>query len=140
MGVFQTEVPVPAGSDSSRATVRGVTNGLQITVPLAMRPGYESMRAPSTFQPDHAAPGTGAEVKQTSAAPTSAERAGVAPSEGTTLGAGALAQRVVAPAPEELALAQGVEIVEEEYPWPQKRADASEGWWDNRGEFHSYGE
>jgi hypothetical protein len=32
----------------------------------------------------------------------------------------------------------GIEIVEEEYEYPEKDADASEGWVDIRGEFQSY--
>jgi len=35
--------------------------------------------------------------------------------------------------------AQGVEVVEEEFPWPEKLADAAAGWLDNRGDFHEYG-
>ncbi|CAE7228882.1 unnamed protein product [Symbiodinium sp. CCMP2592] len=32
----------------------------------------------------------------------------------------------------------GIEITEEEYPYPEKDADAAEGWFDNRNEFQLY--
>merc|ERR1719330_1425276 len=47
--------------------------------------------------------------------------------------------RQQSPSPTELAVAQGVEVVEEDFPWPEKQADAAAGWWDNRGDFHEYG-
>lgn len=42
------------------------------------------------------------------------------------------------PAPEELASADGVEVTDEEFEWPEKDADASSGWWDHRGDFYEY--
>ena len=32
----------------------------------------------------------------------------------------------------------GIEVIEEEYDYPEKDADAAEGWIDMRGEFQSY--
>ena len=32
----------------------------------------------------------------------------------------------------------GVEVIEEDYEYPAKDADASDGWTDARGEFHEY--
>lgn len=39
------------------------------------------------------------------------------------------------PTPEEL---EDVEVLDEDFLWPEKQADAASGWWDNRGEFHEY--
>lgn len=138
--VFETTVRVPPQGDASRATLREATSGLLITVPLraVQRPGYVGMPASSLPAAVHVA--SGKPARATYSAPA---RAAVAP--GTAGSTSAEGARAPAPTPvttsltpEELALAQGVEIVEEEYPWPEKRSDAAEGWWDNRGEFQYY--
>jgi len=33
----------------------------------------------------------------------------------------------------------GIEVEDADFPWPEKNADASEGWFDNRGDFQYYG-
>jgi len=144
--IFETTVPVPTRGDTSRATLREVANGLQITLPLraAASPGYASMPALSSPQSVYTASGKQAQARQTSSAPTPAavttSVGGDRSARTVAMGAGAPASTLAAasPTPEELALAQDVEIVEKDYPWPEKRADAAEGWWDNRGEFQYY--
>lgn len=32
----------------------------------------------------------------------------------------------------------GVEVEDENFPWPEKKADAVDGFFDNRGDFHPY--
>lgn len=44
------------------------------------------------------------------------------------------------PNPSTMVVNDGIEITDEETPEPEKDADAAEGWWDLRGEFHEYGE
>jgi len=38
----------------------------------------------------------------------------------------------------QLPSSEGLEVVEEDFEYPEKRADACDGWLDNRGEFQSY--
>jgi len=150
--VFETAVLVPPRGDAARATLRNVNNGLLITVPDIVVADFledVGVQGSSPPQPSQARSEAGLHWKQTSNPPEPAELAGNAASvrrekqvasEGETASPGVRASStaVVTPTPRELALAQGVEIVDEDYPWPEKLADASEGWWDNRGEFHDY--
>jgi len=130
--------------------LRDVSNGLQITMPLhaAANAGHTGVMAPSSSQSVKAHSRRQPQSTYKTSTPTQAELAGLAAGFGSATSdatkratpalAPALAVAPAVPTPEELALGQGVEIVEEDYPWPEKRADAAEGWWDNRGEFQYY--
>jgi len=121
--VFDVALPVPMSADASQARLRDVRGGLQIVLPLRAAP---SRAVPShSTQPDI---DVQSPVSPTAVPPPS--RSGTASATTTPT--------PVELTPEQRKLIEGVEIVEEDFPWPEKRADAVEGWWDNRGTFQYY--
>mmetsp|Transcript_5162 Transcript_5162/g.8713 ORF Transcript_5162/g.8713 Transcript_5162/m.8713 type:complete len:276 (+) Transcript_5162:62-889(+) len=136
--ILEASVPVPPG-DVSLATVRQTRHGLDIIVPL--RQHLRPANTPKTDQKgqkdqsvdqgvDQSVRGHGFHRGQrpdqgdvaTQPKPRKASATSEVPKESKV----------------SLPPSDGIEIVEEEYEYPEKDADASEGWVDIRGEFQSY--
>lgn len=138
--ILEGVVALPRGADVDGARVRHEQDGLRITMPVAARKHGEADSERLQFQQQEhqrRKPAVGSRVH--------GAEAGRGGTLASTPAAAAVHRKPPAqlrkktgPTPQELALAQGVEMVSEEYPWPKKHPDAAEGWYDNRGEFHEY--
>eukprot|EP00435_Cladocopium_sp_Y103_P032564 s2287_g8.t1 len=130
--ILEASVQVPPG-DVSLATVRQTRQGLDITVPALRQPSLrpDTLKTPKTGDEDQKdqrvdqgvdqnVHGVGQRQDQSDAAMPRPKPESRATSEVS------------------LPPSDGIEIVEEEYEYPEKDADASEGWIDVRGEFQSY--
>lgn len=147
--LFQADVAVPGGADGGRAVLRRLADGLAVTVPLRhSSPAPRAEAVPSELQTASApraeapAPGprqprrwTPVQPPPAAQAPSPASRQ---PRRAAPMPPQGAAQALRGPSAGELARAQGVDLVEEEFPWPEKSADAVAGWRDNRGDFHEY--
>lgn len=123
--ILEASVPVPPG-DVSLATVRQTRHGLDITVPLRqhLHPANTPKTGDQKGQKDQS-------VDQSVHGFHGVHR-GQQPDQDD------VAMRQPKPRKVSLPPSDGIEIVEEEYEYPEKDADASEGWVDIRGEFQSY--
>jgi len=112
--IFEAAVLVPKTCDTAGLVVRHARRGLEIIMPKKV------------YKPPPTRVGTSAEGVKTVAS-TRLMRLAVAPM------AVHQPQPVVLPYPSE-----GVEVVDDDFPEPEKLPDAADGWWDKRGEFHLY--
>jgi len=134
--ILEGVVALPRGGDVDGARVRHEEDGVRITMPLAARRQREIDAERLLLQQQQQQ-----HQRQRAAAAGRSVRGAQADRGSTTPGRGSstsVKPVAAGPTPEEWALAQGVEIVSEEYPWPEKHPNAAEGWYDNRGEFHEY--
>jgi hypothetical protein len=117
--VIQRTFDIPASGDPSRATVEDVIEGVVVHVPLRKRKPHarREVSLDSETMPRPTPP-----PSPKTAAPLAADEVQMKATE----------QVVVLPSSE------GLLIEEEAWPEVQKDEDASEGWWDNRGEFQYY--
>jgi len=127
--LLEGRLDFPPGADVSGATVRSVQGGVEITV-ASSRKRHEGVRLRGSSEQEHA----------------SERRVRGRHSQEDLEASKRLGQATVEqepslppqPSPRDLALAQGVEILDEEYLWPAKNPDAATGWYDTRGDFHEY--
>lgn len=115
--ILEASVPLPHGADVGRATVRQYgTQGVEVLVPG--RPTRAQVEQPTVSRPSTLVTARSAEHAKRlrrPAVPTLPAR-----------------PKVVLPS------SDGVAVVDEDFPYPEKKSDASSGWMDNRGEFQSY--
>jgi len=125
--ILELEMPLPSvGVDASRTTIRNIRGGIELIVPK-LRPS----KPPATAQ-------TGA--RDSMATPPSISQA-TRQTQGVPKRSPPLRQNMLAQRPVQwwrLPPSDGVEVVDEDWPAEEKRADAAEGWMDNRGEFQAY--
>lgn len=117
--LLEVSAPVPAVLDTSKATLRRTDEGLAVTMPLLAGQGHGGGTAAESAAA--ASPATPAGQKRPTPAP---QRRRVPP-----------APKVLRPT---LPPSDGLVVEEEELPPLEKRPDASEGWFDLRGEFQRY--
>jgi len=113
--ILEELVVIPAAGDATRATFRNLRGGLEVLVPR--RPVLREGMVAAAKQPAPS-PSRSASVGRPSKTPVPAPRP--------------------APALPPLPPSDGVQVVDEAWPAPSKLEDASEGWWDNRGDFIPY--
>lgn len=133
--LLEFSVPVPSAGVASRAVVRDVRGGIALIVPRARAPE----RAPRLHERESPQDAKAQEVSSLGSpglkieatpvqGPVPEERAAAVKSRQVL----AMKSMVVLPP------SDGVEVIEEAWPEPEKQSDAAEGWWDNRGDFHAY--
>lgn len=140
--ILEASVPVPPG-DVSLATVQQTRHGLDITVPLrhlrlnrvTPKTGDQKDQKDQSVDQGVDQSGHGAHGVHRGQRPDQNDAAMPRPKHWAE-------SRATSEVPNEskvsLPPSDGIEIVEEEYEYPEKDADASEGWVDIRGEFQSY--
>merc|ERR1740123_1170741 len=134
--IFDATVPVAATADHSRAALRQKGSALRIVMPLRTEVAEDTT---ATARPSSSSRSPSADDSVEMSAAGTAEDVDRAPCAHNQDAQLEHLSRQQSPSPTELALAQGVEVVEEDFPWPEKQADAAAGWWDNRGDLHEYG-
>lgn len=132
--ILETVVSVPADCDASRATVRNVQGGLEILVPMS-KPSVEHVgqtgrRDTSDLRTSNSEAG---EQESHYAGLKHFHRAGKQEVSYKTRTCSARAAWLC-----ELPSSHGIEVIEEDFPHPEKNSDAAEGYWDNRGMFQYY--
>jgi len=131
--IFEAAVPVSAAADPSRATLQQKGSTLQIVMPSHTGLAEDTT---ASARPSPSSQGPSADSGDMSAGTVEDDRAAPRAQKEAQL---EYLPHQHLPSPAEHALAQGIEIIEEAFPWPEKEADAAAGWWDNRGDFHEYG-
>lgn len=135
--ILEAAIPVPRVGDANGASVHHVRGGLRIDMPRRTPPRTAS---PARDARRHAA----AARVDVDAHRHEDPIAEAPPSEQTaSRRSQAAIQKVVSNMAKRTPLVlpwsnQGIEIEDDEFPWPEKHADACEGWLDNRGEFQFY--
>lgn len=107
--LFKDVVPLPGGYDSRRMQIQHAHSGLEFILPP------QNLWSPPT------------RLATDSRGSSSAASVGQPPMVDPSLSQPSL------PYPSD-----GIEVVDEEYQWPEKSPDAVEGFYDNRGDFHEY--
>jgi len=108
--ILDGALALPVAADVSRATVRDVRGGIEVLLPSS----WPRRIAPRKLPPLPPVP------------PAAHRTATKGPQDQSP------AWRLALPP------ADGVEVVEENFPFPSEDSDAAEGWLDNRGEFQHY--
>lgn len=115
--ILEASVPLPHGADTGRATVRQYgAQGVEVLFPG--RPTRIQAEQPAATRPSVLGIAKSAEHAKRLMRPA-VPKLPARP-------------KVVLPS------SDGVAVVDEDFPYAEKRADASSGWMDNRGEFQSY--
>mmetsp|Transcript_98594 Transcript_98594/g.234863 ORF Transcript_98594/g.234863 Transcript_98594/m.234863 type:complete len:259 (-) Transcript_98594:192-968(-) len=118
--ILDAKVLFPQDADASQASVRHGRQGLEVTAPLRREPRVRlPPRVPAEAM-QHERPQPAVEETRRNSKPSVSSRRI------------ATAELQMAPRTD------GIEITEEEYPYPEKDPDAAEGWFDNRNEFQPY--
>merc|ERR1712048_1245483 len=125
--ILELGMPLPSvGVDASRTTIRNIRGGVELIVPK-LRPSKPPSTAQTSARGSMAtSPSTPQVTKQ---------------AQGVTKQSPPLRQSMLVQRPVQwwrLPPSDGVEVVDEDWPAEEKRADAAEGWMDNRGEFQAY--
>merc|ERR1712176_179580 len=125
--ILELGMPLPSvGVDASRTTIRNIRGGIELIVPK-VRPSKPPATAPTGARGSMATPPS---------VPQATRQTQGVPKRSPPLRQNMLAQRPVQWW--RLPPSDGVEVVDEDWPAEEKRADAAEGWMDNRGEFQAY--
>lgn len=122
--IMMQELRVPHDGNGKGATVRQIHNGLELRVPKVVSP------APQAATPMQQASSNDFSSVLEAGVPKGQHAA--LPSSVTSL------HSPRKPSMELPYPSDGIEVTSEPFPEIQKNADAAEGWWDNRGEFHTY--
>jgi len=143
--ILDRSIAFPDEADARNAMIRETRGGVDIVVPL--RRMSKRMRDPA-IPADSATAVQGMkqamERKQKTEGATTVQgtrqaREQTSQADGATAVQGAQQAMERKQQPALLPFSSdGLEVVEEDWPEVAKNADAAEGWWDNRGDFHSY--
>lgn len=126
--LFHTKVSIPPTVDPYRAVLRPSQGGLQIVVPRH-----------KPVHVEHQGTGNGNGNSKVSEVRRAEPRPGASKEAAMEQVAMASSKHGNSPGGTSQVREQDAEVAEEDFPWPEKLADAAAGWWDNRGEFHEYG-